>query len=169
MYPGGVNETFMNHHHDCLPWESNYLSEMELKNVQIIPVSIIGMNDMIVPLYHVDISPLLWWIGYKDTKQSIPIVYPSSYQRMYMNIGSPASLHDLHSFNSSEIVLKGMNELVTIRELDKGRFLLTFVGTIVSKGNQIMWSLLDLIEFKTLAKRGGKKMYEWGVACLESY
>lgn len=179
-YPGGLNETLRssntNNMEDSsvysLSWNPNYLSQMESypQSLQVIPISIIGMNDMLQSFYDVDISPILWWMGYKDSKATLPLVYPSSYQRLYMNLGSPISLNQVKttSSNPSNMVSKGIHDLLCIRDMDEHRYLLTRVGWILGKVNQMSWVLLDKINFKSLAKAGGVKLYEWGVSLLES-
>jgi hypothetical protein len=151
--PGGFSETLKSKDpstdYSILHWMDLELPEQE--SAIIIPVSSIGPNDMFDHVYDLDLSPVLWLCGYKNMKQSIPILYPKSYERSYMLFGRQI---DLDAESGSHDVLiktsiqKGLNKVRSKRAQDPKRYLMTKLGVILKRGNQ--WILENVLHSEQL-------------------
>jgi hypothetical protein len=165
--PGGYKETLKTKTSVSyqLQWDSfDYLKDIP-ESSQIIPVSFIGPNDMFEHIYDIDITPLLWITGDKETKRSLPILYPKSFQRSYVCFG-PAGQFDEKT--TTECVAMGLEKARLARQDDPGRYLLTRIGALLKTGNKWMIQKLCSAPVKKLVAKLGSKAYNLGVYCLEN-
>jgi hypothetical protein len=116
-------------------------------------------------IYDIDITPLLWITGDKETKRSLPILYPKSFQRSYISFG-PVGQYDEKT--ATECVAIGLEKARLARQDDPGRYLLTRVGRLLKAGNKWMIKKLSSAQVKKLTAKLGSKAYDWGVYVLEN-
>ena len=123
----------------------------------IVPVSSIGPNDMFDHIYDLDLSPALWLCGYKNMRQSIPILYFKSYERSYMLFSRPVELEVVSVVN--EAVQKGLNKVCSTRAQDPRRYLMTKLGGVLKRGNQwILENVLHSEQLRNLTWKSSQKM-----------
>ena len=165
LYPGGIRESTKVKDAPLYPihsWSLDFLSQ--LNEYQVVPVSSVGFNDMFEHIYDLDISPALWIAGYKDQKQTLPLLYPRSYERSYLSFGTPGTYTEAQTFDQ---VSQGIKELRVVQSLDSRRHLMTKVGRVLQRGNKWIVYQLKSIHTKKWAAQSGRYIYSWIVYALE--
>ena len=153
VYPGGERETFKRREDKnyALFWE-NKEGEKKLgfcraaikHGVDIVPVINYGSEDMFEVHYDMPIGwlpiPFLW-----GSERQVPIMTPTSFERMYFYFGKPISTSeycnmydsreaclDLHE-KVKQSILEGIKTLKTVQQEDKERFRFGSVRREISK------------------------------------
>lgn len=169
MSPGGFNET-LKRKDSSMDYTTASWTDLELPeegSFVIVPVSSIGPNDMFDHFYDLDLSPALWLCGYKNMKQSIPILYFKSYERSYMLFSRPVELEVVPDVK--EVVQKGLNKVRSTRAQDPGRYLMTKMGIVLKRGNQwILENVLHSEQLRNLTWKSSQKVLTMARNWLET-
>lgn len=161
LSPDGESKTLSTPSYD-INWTSGYMSDFE--NPTIVPVAVVGFNDMVSIFTSIDFSPLLWVLGYKTESKSakVPIIFLQSLERSYVFLGQ------MNEYSEEETTLQVKNGIVQVLETqanDPDRILLKSISKLVETG----WSYLKPLASKVqpILYQLSCKFYEWGVDALE--
>jgi hypothetical protein len=159
--PGGKVDTLAPPSYD-INWPLGFMSD--LKSPLVVPVSVVGFNDMISVLKTVDFTPLFWILGYKTEPKSaaIPIFFFQSFERSYVNLGP------INNYSEEEIVEQVENGICKVLETqsnDPNRIRLKSVSSLIDKSYSLMKPIF--VKLQPIVHRASLNLYAWAVDALD--
>lgn len=142
-------------------WPSGFT--LDLKHPLIVPVSIVGFNDMVSVFTFLDFSPLLWVLGYKtESKATVPVLFFQSFERSYVLLGA---MNEYSEEETIQAVETGIAKVLDTQANDPDRILLKSISSILETG----WSYLKplLVKLEPIMQKTLNMFYDWGVDALE--
>ena len=158
--PGGKFDTLSSPSYK-INWPLGFMSN--LKSPLVVPVSVVGFNDMVSILTTLDFSPLFWILGYKtESKSTVPIFFFQSFERSYVNLG-PISAYSEEE--TVQAVQNGIKKVLDTQSNDPNRILLKSVSSVIEQG----WSFTKpvFVKLQPIMHRASCNLYEWAIDALE--
>lgn len=158
LSPGGKFDTLSSPSYD-INWPNGFLSNLE--NPLIVPISIVGFNDMVSIFTFIDFSPILWVLGYK-TESKVPIFFLQSLERSYVLFGS---MNEYSENETIQEVKNGIVQVLNTQANDPDRILLKSISSLLERG----WTFVKpiYVKIQPILYQSFNKFYEWGIDALE--